>query len=173
MLLHGWAEGYAGNRRAGIAEMRQGLAVIREQQIRIWLPFAMTVLAELEAGAGEIDVALATAESAIAETEETDQRWYEPETYRLRGALLLKSGRANDAVPELIFQRAIAIAQAQKTRSFELRAALDLAKLYRAADRSGDAYGVLAPALRGFSPTPEFPEIEEAQALLAALRSQQ
>ena len=56
-------------------------------------------------------------------------------------------------------------------RSFELRAALSLAKLYRSTDRPAGAHAILASALKGFSPTPEFPEIEQAQALLAALAS--
>ena len=66
-------------------------------------------------------------------------------------------------------QAAISIAQSQKARSFELRAALALAKLYRAADRDTDAHGVLAPAVEGFPPTQQFPELTEAQTLLAAL----
>jgi hypothetical protein len=45
-----------------------------------------------------------------------------------------------------------------------------LAKLYQSTGRPADAHGVLAPALEGFSPTSEFPEIEEAQALLATLK---
>ena len=56
-----------------------------------------------------------------------------------------------------------------KARSFELRAALSLAKLYHSTDRSADAHAVLASALKGFAPTPEFPEIAEAQKLLSAL----
>jgi len=62
---------------------------------------------------------------------------------------------------------AVAVAQHQKSRSFELRAALSLAKLYQAAGRGADAHAVLGRALEGFSPTPEMPEIAEAQALLA------
>jgi hypothetical protein len=64
---------------------------------------------------------------------------------------------------------AIAIAQQQKARSFKLRAALGLSKLYHTANRNADAHAVLAPALEGFSRTPEFPEIEQAQVLLATL----
>jgi hypothetical protein len=64
---------------------------------------------------------------------------------------------------------AIAIAQQQKARSFELRVALSLAKLYHSTDRPAAAHAVLASALKGLVPTPEFPEIEQAQALLAAL----
>jgi hypothetical protein len=63
---------------------------------------------------------------------------------------------------------AIAIAQSQKARSFELRAALALAKLYRAADRDLDAHAVLAQAAEGFPPTEQFPELTEAQTLLPA-----
>jgi predicted ATPase len=66
---------------------------------------------------------------------------------------------------------AIAIAQQQKARSFELRAALDLARLYNSTSRSADAHALLASSLKGFSPTLELPEIAEAQALLSALTS--
>ena len=62
----------------------------------------------------------------------------------------------------LSFLAAIAIAQAQKAGSFEMRAALSLAKLYQATGRGADAHAVLGRALEGFSPTPEFPEIAEA-----------
>jgi predicted ATPase len=51
----------------------------------------------------------------------------------------------------------------------ELRAALSLARLYRAANRDADAHAVLAPAIEGSPPTQQFPELTEAQALLAAL----
>ena len=92
-----------------------------------------------------------------------------PKLHRIRGEILLKRDPANTAPAEEAFLTAIAIAQQQKARSFELRAALSLAKLYQSTGRPADAHAVLAPALEGFSPTPEFPEIEEAQALLAAL----
>ena len=61
------------------------------------------------------------------------------------------------------------IAKQQGARSFDLLAALSLAKLYQSTGRPAEAHAVLAPALEGFSPTPEMPEIAEAQALLAAL----
>jgi tetratricopeptide (TPR) repeat protein len=64
---------------------------------------------------------------------------------------------------------AIAVAQQQKARSFQLHAALSLARLYQSTDRLVEAHDVLGHALEGFSPTPEFPEIAEAQKLLVAL----
>ena len=91
--------------------------------------------------------------------------------HRFRGEILLKRDPANTAPAEDALITAIAIEQQQKARSFELRAALSLAKLYRSTDRPADAHAVLASALKGFSPTPEFPEIAEAQTLLATLAS--
>jgi hypothetical protein len=64
---------------------------------------------------------------------------------------------------------AIAIARRQGARSFELRAALSLAKLYQSTGRAVEAHAVVASALEGFSPTPEMPETAEAQALLSQL----
>ena len=85
--------------------------------------------------------------------------------------MLLKRDPANPAPAEEALQTAIAVAKQQGTRSFELRAALSLAKLYQSTGRPADAHAVLAPALEGFSPTPEMPEIAEAQALLAAIEA--
>jgi hypothetical protein len=82
---------------------------------------------------------------------------------------LLKCDPPNKAAAEDAFLTAIAVARQQKARSFELRSALALAKLYQSTGRPAKAEAILAPALKGFSPTPEFPEIEQAQTLLAAL----
>jgi hypothetical protein len=63
--------------------------------------------------------------------------------------------------------RAIHIARNQQTRTFELRAALSLAKLYQRIRRDQVASELLAPALVGFNAGPEVPEVEEARRLLA------
>ena len=100
-----------------------------------------------------------------------DQHFSDAELHRIRGEILLKRDPINTRPAEEAFLTAIAVAQQQKARSFELRAALSLAKLYQSTSRAADAYAVLAPALEGLSATPEFPEIAEAQALLATLPS--
>jgi predicted ATPase len=81
----------------------------------------------------------------------------------------LKGDAANPSASENAFLSAIAVAKQQGTRSFELRAALALAKLYQSTGRAADAHAALAPALEGFAPTPEMPEIAEAQTLLSRL----
>jgi predicted ATPase len=168
-FLQGWAMWSDGAGESRLAEMRRGLAMVREQGNVWFLPSLEAALAEAEARAGETDAGLRRLDDALADAERTEQRWYEAELYRIRGEILLKCDPANTAAAEQSLQAAITIAQSQKARSFELRAALSLAKLYRAANRDADAHAVLAPAVEGFPPTQQFPEYTEAQALFSAL----
>jgi predicted ATPase len=134
------------------------------------VPFYQGLLAEIEAQ-GDAEGALTRIEEAVAVAGETAEHWSDAFLHRLRGEILLERDPANTAPAEDAFRTAIAIAQQQKARSFELRAALDLARLYNSTSRPADAPALLASALKGFSPTPEFPEIAEAQTLLTALTS--
>jgi predicted ATPase len=164
----GWVEWRSGSRQAGLFEMRRGIADEREQFITAFAPLIAGSLAEAEAEtAGEIDAAAVTISAAIADSERCGQHWFDAELHRIRGKILRKQNSADPAPAEEAFLTAIAIAQQQRARSFELRAALALAKLYRATGRDADAHAVLGPALEDFAPTREFPEIEEAKALLA------
>ena len=149
--------------------MRRGLAIYLEQGLVWFLPSFGAALAEAEASTGEIAAGLQGLDDALAEAERTEQRWYEAEMHRIRAGILLKRNPSDTAAAERSLQAAIGIAQSQKARSFELRAALSLAKFYRAANRDADAHAVLAPAVEGFPPTQQFPELTEAQTLLSAL----
>jgi predicted ATPase len=120
-------------------------------------------------GAGRAEAALDVVNEAISEAEQIGQSWFDAELYRARGELLLQCGQPETTASEAAFKHAIDVAQRQQTRAFELRAATSLAKLYQSTDRSADAHTILATALEGFLPTLEFPEIAEAQALLAKL----
>jgi predicted ATPase len=168
-FLRPWSRRRLDGPDAGLAEMRAGIAACREQGVGNFIPLIATALAEAEVEASEIEAALTTIDRVIADSERTGQRWFDAESHRVRGDILLKRDPANTAAAEKAFLAAIAIAQQQKARSFELRAVLALAKLYQSANRAAHAHAVLAPSLEGFSPTLEFPEIEEAQALLEVL----
>jgi predicted ATPase len=169
VFFQGWAKWSDSAEESSLAEMRRGLAIYREQGMVYLMPSLEAALAEAEASAGETDAGLRRLDDALAELEATDSRWYEAEMHRFRGEILLQRDPADTAAAEQSLQAAIAIAQSQKARSFELRAALSLAKLYRAGNREADAHAVLAPAVEGFPPTQQFPELTEAQTLLSAL----
>jgi class 3 adenylate cyclase/predicted ATPase len=164
-----WAKWSDGTEEPRVAEMRRGLTIDPEQGRGWCLPSLEAVLAEVEASAGETDAGLRRLDNELAELERTKQRWYEAEARRIRGEILLKRDPTNTAAAEQSLQAAIALAQSQKARSFELRAALYLAKLYCAANRNADAHAVLASAVEGFPPTQQFPDLAEAQTLLATL----
>ena len=92
-------------------------------------------LAEAEARAGDLDRAVAILNEALATADRTGYRAFEAELHRVRGEILLKRDPANPAPAEEAFLTAIAVAKQQGTRSFELRAALSLAKLYQSTGR--------------------------------------
>jgi predicted ATPase len=143
------------------------LAAFTDRGNKLLVPFYQGLLAEIEAQ-GDAEGALTRLDEALALAGDTGEHWSDAFLHRLRGEILLKRDPANTALAEDAFLTAVAIAQQQSARSFELRAALDLARLYSSTSRSADAHAVLASALKGFSPTPEFPEIAAAQTLLSA-----
>jgi len=149
--------------------MRRGVELLREQKVPMFDGLLKFALAEAEAWADNSETALAILDEALATSERTGHRTFNAELHRVRGEMLLKRDSANPAPAEDALQTAIAVAKQQGARSFELRAALRLAKLYQSTARPAEAHAVLAPALEGFLPTPEMPEIAEARALLAAL----
>jgi adenylate cyclase len=169
-LQSAWATARLDGHETGALQLRQALAAVTNQGNKSSVPFFQGLLAETEAR-GDTEGGLSRIDEALALADETGEHWSDAFLHRLRGEILLKRGPANTAPAEDAFLTAIAIAQQQKSRSFELRAALSLAKLYHSTDRPADAHAVLASALEGFSPTPEFPEIAEAQKLLSALTS--
>ena len=168
-VLGGWPAWRSGSGQSALLRIRRGIAQLKGQGMRTWAPLIEAMLAEVESEAGDSDCAMVTIARTIAEAERLGQRWYDAELHRIRGEILLKQAPSVPAPAEEAFLTAVAIARHQKTCSFELRAALALAKLYCATERPADAHAVLAPSLEGFSPTLEMPEIAQAQALLAAI----
>ncbi|HZZ21688.1 MAG TPA: hypothetical protein VFE60_03510 [Roseiarcus sp.] len=169
-LSSSWASARLGDRESGITEFRQALATYAEQGNKMAAPFFQGRLAELDAD-GQSAAALARIDDALALAQQTGEHWTDVLLHRIRGDILLKADPEHPARAEDAYLAAIAIAREQGARSFGLRAALKVAKLYQATGRPVEAHDVLAPALEGFSPTPEMPEIAEAQALLAAQRT--
>jgi predicted ATPase len=169
VFLEGWAKGESSALADGLEAMRRGAELLREQNILLYDGLVKVALAEAEARAGDVNRAVAIIDEALATSERIGHRAFDAELHRVRGEMLLKRDPASVAPAEEAFQTAIAVAQQQGARSFGLRAALALARLYQSTGRPAEAQAVLAPALEGFAPTPEMPEIAEAEALLAAL----
>jgi tetratricopeptide (TPR) repeat protein len=168
-LLWCHARGRLCDPEAGAKELREALAAFMERGNRFCAPWFYGLIADLEAMTGRVDNALASAEAGLALAKDIGDRWTDAFLHRLRGDILLKRDPAKPALAEEAFKTAIEIARRQGARSHELLAALALARLHQSAGRPADAHAILAPALDGFAPTPEMPEIAEARALLERL----
>ena len=168
-MTAGWARGRLHDAEQGAADLRRALAERVDQGARVdgWLHTLL--LAELEAQTLGAERALARIEEAKALASQLENRCNLAFPHLLRGQLLFKRDPANGAPAEEAFETALAIAKQQGARSWGLRAAFALAKLYQSTGRPADAHAVLAPALEGFALTPEMPEIAEAQALVSQL----
>jgi predicted ATPase len=164
-----WAHARLGDARKGAAELRESLAAFTSQGNQLGVPGYLVLLAELEADEGNAEGALTLIANGLAMAQEGGQQYADSFLHRLRGDIVLKRDPANRAPAEEAYRTAIVIAKQQAARGYELRASLSLAKLYHATGRPADAHAVLAPVLEGFLPTPEMPEIAEAQALLGTL----
>jgi predicted ATPase len=166
-----WAQGSLFDGEAGLTGLRETLAGYLEAGNRFCAPFALALRADLEGMNGRLEDALASADAGLSLAKETREHWSDSHLYRTKGRLLLQCARGDAALAEDAFSSAIEVARRQGARSLSLRAGLSLAKLYRSTGRPNDAHAVLAPALDGFSPTAEMPEIEEAKAVLGQLES--
>ena len=152
-----------------MTELRHALAAYVDQGNKLHVPFYQGLLAELEAEGQDAEGVLARIDEALALAERTDLRWTDAFLHRIRGDILLKVDLENPARAEKAYRTAIAVAGKQGARSFRLRAALPLAKLYQSTGRPAEAHAILALALEGLAPTREMPEIAEAKALLSQL----
>ena len=128
VFLEGWTKAEGGAPGAGLEGMRRGVELLREQKVLIFDGLLKTALAEAEAGAGDVNRAIALLDEALATCGRTGYRAFEAELHRTRGDMLLWRDRADTAPAEQALLRAIAVAREQGARSFELRAALSLAK---------------------------------------------
>jgi predicted ATPase len=168
-FLGAWAEWRAHPSAVSLAKLRDGAARRDERKIFNFYGLIKIALARAEAQSGQVDAALATLASSLAESERAGQACFDAETLRVRGEILARGDAANLTLAEEAFHAAIAVARSQKIRSFELRATFGLAKLHQSTGRPVEAHDVLGPALEGFSPTLGFPEIAEARELLDEL----
>ena len=106
---------------------------------------------------------------ALTLADTTGERWYEAELYRLKGELLLQQYSDNQAEAETCFHQAIDIARNQQAKSFELRAATSLARLWQQQGKRQEAHDLLAPVYHWFTEGFDTADLQDAKALLDAL----
>ena len=120
-------------------------------------------------GAGRLDDGLSALTEALAVADEHEDRYYEAETYRLKGELLLKQDDSNAAEAQRCFERAIEIARKQSAKSWELRATMSLARLLAKQGRRDEARTMLADIYDWFTEGFDTADLKDAKALLDEL----
>ena len=167
--MHGWVLAHQGEAKEGIAQLHQGMMARRATGAALARPYFLSLLVEAQGAMGQPEAGLTALTEAFTLVETSGEGWYVPELYRLKGTLLLQQSPDHQVEAEVCFQRAIRIAQSQQAKSLELRAATSLARLWQQQGKRTEAYALLAAVYSWFTEGFDTADLQEAQALLAAL----
>jgi predicted ATPase len=127
-------------------------------------------LASVNAELARFDDAWRCIGEATTAVETTNERWCEAELYRVAGTIALRSPERNAAKVEAYFESALAIAREQQAKSWELRAAMSMARLWRDQGKRQQAHDLLAPVYGWFTEGFDTLDLKQAKALLDELR---
>jgi DNA-binding winged helix-turn-helix (wHTH) protein/predicted ATPase len=165
----GWALAMQGEGGEGLTQMHAGVAAVAAVGLRLAQPHLLLRLAEATGHGGQTAEALGLLAEAQTMLEESGQGEFLAEAYRLRGELQLLQSVPDVVQAETCFQQALAIARRQQARSWELRAAMSLSRLWQQQGKRAEARALLAPVYGWFTEGFDTADLQEAQALLATL----
>jgi class 3 adenylate cyclase/predicted ATPase len=169
LLPRGWALAQQGEVAEGIAQIREGFAAWRATGAGVAWPWFLALLAEAYGTVGQLEEGLRAVEEALAAVQHNEEGHYEAEVYRLKGELLLQQSAAHQEAVEANFQQALAVARRRQAKSWELRAAMSLSRLWQRQGKPEDARQLLAEVYGWFTEGFETADLREAKALLDAL----
>ena len=139
-IMHGWALAMQGQDEEGMAQVRQGIAAFRATGAALHVPYFCTLLAEVTDHLGHTADGLQALTEAHTLVEQHGDRWWEAEVCRLRGVLLLRQTVTPQAEAEACFQQALDVARRQEAKSLELRAAMNLSRLWQQQGKCAEGY---------------------------------
>lgn len=132
----------------------------------LFTPWHLANLAEAYAALGQTDDALRCINEAMSTMQTTKETWCEAEIHRIAGEVALRSTPPDVVKAEAAFDRALAIAQSQQTKSWELRAATSMAQLWTAQGKRDEARELLLPVFEWFTEGFDTRDLQKAKALL-------
>ena len=134
------------------------------------MPLWLSYLAQAHAKLGGLSDAWRCIGEAKTAMENTKKKWFEAEVHRIAGEIALMASESEAIKAEAYFERSLDIARAQQAKSWELRAAMSMARLWRDQDKRQQAYDLLAPVYGWFTEGFDTLDLKEAKALLDELR---
>jgi TOMM system kinase/cyclase fusion protein len=168
-ILHGWALAHQGEVKEGIEQLHQGMMARRATGAALGRPYFLSLLVEAHGATGQPEAGLTALTEAFTLVETSGECWYVPELYRLKGTLLLQQSPDHHVEAEVCFHQAISIAQSQQAKSWELRAATSLARLWQQQGKREEARQVLGDVYGWFTEGFDTADLQEAKALLETL----
>jgi class 3 adenylate cyclase/predicted ATPase len=165
----GWALAMQGQGAAGLGQMRQGMAAVLETGQTLTQPLCLVLMAEALGRAGRIAEGLRLLGEALAVMADNGRGDLLAEASRLQGELLLQLAIPDAAQAEARFHQALVIARQQQAKSWELRAAMSLGRLWQQQGRCKEAHDLLVPIYGWFTEGFDTADLQEAKASLEAL----
>ena len=169
MMNQGWLFALAGQAANAVHNVTSGLSMWQSTGARVWIPFYLSLVSEAYAAIGQLDDAWRCIGEATTAIQTTKENWCEAEVHRVAGEIALMSPDLDAAKAEAHFEHALAIAREQQAKSWELRAAMSMARLWRDQGKRQQAHDLLAPVYGWFTEGFDTLDLKEAEALLEQL----
>jgi predicted ATPase len=160
-----------GKASEAVRMIKSGVTALRSTGTTVGIPFYLSNLATAYAQLGQFDHAWRCIGEAMTAIETTGERWHEAEVRRVAGEIALKSPQPDTAKAEAYFERALTVARKQQLKSFELRAAMSMARLLRDQGKRDAARDLLAPVYGWFTEGFDTLDLKQAKALLDELHA--
>ena len=154
-----------------VRAIASGITSLRSTKATLYEPYNLSYLAMAYAELGQLDDARRCIDDAIDKVEISKEKWCEAEAHRIAGEVELKSPKPDAAKAQAYFERALAVARAQQAKSWELRAAMSMARLWRDQGKRDEARELLAPVYGWFTEGFDTLDLKEAKNLLGELSS--
>jgi predicted ATPase len=158
-----------GQEKEGMAQLQQGLAAWRATGAEVFRPYGLALLAEAYTQVGQPEAGLSLLAEALAMANDKGERRWDAELHRLKGEILLVHSAEHHAEAETCFRQSLDVARRQHAKSWELRAAMSLARLWQGQGKRAEARQLLAPIYDWFTEGFDSADLREAKGLLEAL----
>jgi predicted ATPase len=169
MLIQGWVLALNGKALQALEIMTQGISAWRSTGATVYVPLFLAPLARCYAELGKFDDAWHHIGEATETIKATKETWCEAEINRIAGEIALKSPKPKAAKAQAYFERALQVAREQQAKSWELRAAMSMARLWRDQGKWDEARELLAPVYGWFTEGFDTLDLKEARTLLGEL----
>lgn len=152
-----------------VQRIASGIAALRSTGTTLWMPLHSSYFAKAYAELGQFDDAWRSIAEGVTAAERMNETWFGAEVHRIAGEIALKSAEPDPTKAETYFERALSVSRQQQAKSWELRAATSLARLWRDQGKAKQASELLAPVYGWFTEGFDTRDLKEAKALLDEL----